>query len=198
MLQSYGLMGGEHCRMSTNDVIDDVDDSVSESLVEVNDYGDNVNDVDDSSRKMLVEVIDFGDNISRDSWMEGIQKSSTSHLSNCTDISHESSIKEHSKNLKHFVTSMYVSALHQTGSGAQGKLLLPPIAKPIKQNSGTIVIICHANLPAAWITLFSKCGQAEKMRSRLVIHFFVMSSLVTKMNSYKNTTFSFFLYLVCH
>lgn len=137
MLQSYGLMGGEHCRTSTNDVIDDVDDSVSESLVEVNDYGDNVNDVDDSSRKMLVEVIDFGDNISRNSWMEGIPKSSTSHLSNCTDISHESSIKEHSKNLKHFVMSMYVSALHQTGSGAQGKLLPPPIAKPIKQNSET-------------------------------------------------------------
>jgi hypothetical protein len=71
--------GGEHFRTSTNDVIDDVDDSVSESLVEVNDYGDNVNDVDHSPRKMLVEVIDYGDNISRDSWMEGIQKSSTSY-----------------------------------------------------------------------------------------------------------------------
>jgi hypothetical protein len=94
IIQSHiHIDGGDNSTTSTNEVIEDVHDSASESSVEAIDYGDNIDDVDNSSAKSLIEVNDYGDNSSRDSRMEATPKSSTSHVSNCTDISPETSIK---------------------------------------------------------------------------------------------------------
>lgn len=90
--------------------------------------------VDDSSKS---DKSNDGDNISRGSWMDGIVLNSASHISNCTDFSHASSIEDYSKELKALVRVMYASAFDQTARGGQGNILPPPNAKSVKQNSDT-------------------------------------------------------------
>jgi len=144
-LQSI-MSGCERCRINALKEASVIDHSKNCSYIAsffspvdcpITDNNEVTTGIDDTSIESRIEVFDYADNNSRDSRMDGTLMNSASHVSDSTYISHASSNKIDSKALKHLVRLMYASALEESESGAQGKLLPPPNTKPIKQNSET-------------------------------------------------------------